>query len=159
MSGLCATWDTPTALNRRSSIGSSEAAFLVDSQLKQFLAHTPRMEVLIPEIKELAEESGEVATMDAGAIPIDKETARAAIEFAFLLPLSLPVPEVAPEPDGDISFDWEGPCKRMFSVSVNKEGRIAYAGRFGEKSKVHGIEQLSEVCPPEVLRGIEKATR
>jgi hypothetical protein len=70
----------------------------------------------------------------------------------------MPVPEVTSDPDGEISFDWFGSEGKMFSVSLNRNRRIAYAGRFGEMSKVHGIEQLSEVCPPEILRGIAKAT-
>lgn len=46
----------------------------------------------------------------------------------------------------------------MFSASIDRSGRIAYAGRFGERSKVHGVEELSDSLPQEILRGIEKAT-
>src|SRR5262245_13902446 len=76
---------------------------------------------------------------DAEMRPVDRETAQAALAFAEILPRSLPVPEIAADPDGEVSFDWLGPAGRMFSVSVSKDGRIAYAGRFGENSKIHGI--------------------
>ena len=39
-----------------------------------------------------------------------------------------------------IQLDWS--ARRMFSVSVNKSRRLAYAGWFGEDSKVHGTEKL-----------------
>jgi len=112
----------------------------------------PRLELLAPDILQIVDESRE------DAAPVDSETADAAIQFASLLPLSLPIPEVAPDPNGEILFDWIGPSGKMFTVSVNRAGRIAYAGRFGERSKVHGVEELSTACPPEILRGIAKAT-
>jgi hypothetical protein len=47
----------------------------------------------------------------------------------------------------------------MFSVSVGADGRLSYAGRFSDTSKIHGMEQLSEMFPREILVGIEKAIK
>lgn len=112
-----------------------------------------RIEQLLSEIDEVVRESAL-----AGSLPADEDTKRMAIKFAALLPTSIPIPEIASDPDGEISFDWLGPSDKIFSVSVDKNGRLAYAGRFGEKRKINGVEQLSEICPPEVLLGIERAT-
>ena len=90
---------------------------------------------------------------------VSHETAWKAVAFARLLPRGLPIPEIAPDPDGEISFDWIGRSGKMFSVSIGSDGRISYAGRFGDKSKTHGTEQLSEILPREILFGIEKALR
>ena len=156
MISYSATWDSVPALTERIQSGSSDVASFLDRELRKLLEHyaSPRMDILIAEIEELMADSSAQA-----AVPIDEGTARAAIEFAFLLPRSLPAPEVAPDPDGEVAFDWLGPKQKMFSVSINKAGRIAFAGRYSEKSKIHGIEQLSEACPPEIIRGIAKATR
>jgi len=159
MISYSATWDSVPALTERVQSGSSEEASFLDRELRKLLEHyaAPRMDILIAEIEELVADSSKGLAPIAG-LPIDGATACAAIEFAFLLPRSLPAPEIAPDPDGEIAFDWLGPRQKMFSVSINNAGRIAFAGRFGDKSKIHGTEQLSEVCPPEVIRGIAKAT-
>jgi hypothetical protein len=96
---------------------------------------------------------------DAELLPVDLNTVRAALTFARLLPQSLPAPEVAADPDGEVSFDWLGQEGKIFSVSVGRDGRISYAGRFGDRSKIHGIEQLSETLALEIVRGIQKAVR
>jgi hypothetical protein len=133
----------------------SDAAQLVDHIIEKGLRHyaEPRMEMLGSEIYDIMAETAR----DAGAVPVDFATATAALQFAYSLPRSLPNPEIAPDPDGDISFDWLGPSGKMFSVSVSGTGRVAYAGRFGDKSKIHGLDQLSASCPPEIVRGISRA--
>lgn len=155
-----ATWGYTSALTDRTRGGSGKEASYLDREVAKLVEHysAPRMEVLIPEIEALVTES--VANKAAGALvtPIEEDTARAAIAFAMLLPRSAPIPEIAPDSDGEICFDWLGSKRRIFSVSVSKTGRLAYAGRFGEKSKMHGVEQLVEACPPEIARGIERAT-
>lgn len=111
-----------------------------------------RIERLVSEIDEAVRESAA-----SGTVAVDAETKRMAIKLANLLPPSVPIPEVAFDPDGEIQFDWLGPGDKIFSVSVDRSGRLAYAGRFGEKKRNNGIEQLSESCPPEILQGIERA--
>jgi hypothetical protein len=142
-------------------VGSSDASSFVKRKLTKARRHfkQPRMDLLGWEILALVAESQAARSSGADEIPVDRETATLAMKFVRLLPRSMPLPEVAPDPDGEISFDWLGDGGKVFSVSINKRGRLAYAGRFGEESKVHGIEQLSEMCPGEILFGIEKATR
>jgi hypothetical protein len=111
-----------------------------------------RIAWLVSEINEAIRESGL-----AGATPVDEDTKRMAIKFAAILPTSLPIPEIGFDPDGEISFDWLGPSNKILSVSVDRHGRLAYAGRFGERQKINGVEQLSENCPPEIIRGIKRA--
>jgi hypothetical protein len=153
------SFDSSIALKMPLINASSEAARFVDSVIKEGLQHfaKPKVESLVSDIEQLVKESQQSGHGETSSI--DLETAARAIEFAYLLPWSLPAPEIAPDPDGEIMFDWIGPSRKMFSVSVNRVGRIAYAGRFGERSKVHGIEQLSDICPQEIARGIARATR
>lgn len=153
------SFDGSAVLMMPSISASSDAAQFVDRVIKEGLQHfaKPKVESLISDIELLLKESQQAGQGEPSSI--DLETAARAIEFAWLLPWSLPAPEIAPDPDGEIVFDWLGPSRKMFSVSVNRVGRIAYAGRFGERSKVHGIEQLSDVCPQEIARGIARATK
>lgn len=132
-------------------VAVSPEASVLEEKFRQSLDHylEPRLNLLIPEIEGLS---------DSGSVLADSETIQAAIRFAYCLPRFAPIPEVSVDPDGEISFDWLSPNGEMFSVSVNRRNRLAYAGWFGEKSRVHGIEQLVENCPQEIIRGIQKAT-
>jgi hypothetical protein len=150
------TLDYPIAYTQTDR-GASEPAQIIARCLSDINEHyvKPRLEILEPEIMALLgerPESGENA-------PVTDQTAWKAVAFARLLPRGLPIPEVAPDPDGEIAFDWIGRSGKMFSVSISPDGRISYAGRFGDKSKTHGTEQLSEILPREILFGIEKAIR
>jgi hypothetical protein len=142
----------------RTAAGSSEIADLIECLTKEGLRHysAPRIESLVFDIEQVAAESAEYVGVDE-VVTISRATADAAIAFVNVLPRSLPTPEIAPETDGEISFDWMGPFGKMFSVSIDSTGRLAYAGSFGSKSKVHGTEQLSNTCPPEIVQGISKA--
>jgi hypothetical protein len=148
--------ETPVVYNRTEQ-GTSDAAMFVAEKLKEFSKHysEPRRKILEPEIMALLSSGG----ADKETVAVSRDTARQALTFAMMLPKSLPIPGVAADPDGEISFDWIGKTGKMFSVSIGAEGRISYAGRFSDKSKVHGIEQLSETCPRQILVGIETAIR
>ena len=150
------TLDTPLVYTRTEQ-GSSEAAQFVAEKLREFCKHysEPRRQILEPEIMALLSSDN----ADNENVPVTLDTAQQAMTFAMLLPKSLPIPGVAADPDGEISFDWIGKAGKMFSVSIGADGRISYAGRFSDKSKTHGIEQLSETCPRQILVGIETAIR
>lgn len=151
MTALCPTIDMFGP--RSGSVGVSAEAGELQEWIRQSVNHylQPRLGLLLPEIESLR---------DVSESAVKNETIDAAIRFAYCLPRFGPLPEVSADPDGEISFDWIAPSGReMFSVSVNDQNRLAYAGWFGEKSRTHGIEQLAEGCPQEILRGIQKATR
>ena len=158
MTAYCPTLDETFTVGKSVNAGFSEEAKVIDRLLQEgFLHYTaPRIESLAAQIEQILGESNQGVDSQV-CVPVDTNTAHQALRFAQLLPWSLPMPEVAPEPDGEISFDWLGPSGKMFSVSVNKAGRAAYAGRFGEKSQCHGTEQLTDVCPKEIIRGIARA--
>jgi hypothetical protein len=145
--------DVPILMGGTQS-GESLAASFIAEQMRELTMN--RLEMFFPQIISLVSETSEV--QDSDMSPVSYETAQAALCFALLLPRSFPNPEVAADPDGEISFDWSKSGK-MFSVSISGKGRVSYAGRFSDKSKIHGIEQLSETIPSEVLRGIEKSIR
>jgi len=154
MTVYCPPIATSLGLRDWASSGVSDGARRVQEALDESVEHylKPRLQILLPEIDNLQ-------TNNQGSVPVDLDTIRAAIQFAYSLPRFGPLPEVSADPDGEISFDWAGPSGEMFSVSINKQHRLAYAGWFGENSRIHGIEQLAEGCPQQILRGIEKAVR
>jgi hypothetical protein len=155
MTVYCPTINASLGLREWASAGVSDVAQQVRLALEQSVDHylEPRLDVLVPEIESLG------VVSDGTTALADLETMRAATQFAYTLPRLGPIPEVSVDPDGEISFDWIGPAGQMFSVSVNRQNRLSYAGWFGEKSRIHGTEQLVESCPQQIVRGIEKTTR
>jgi|SRR5580692_2480615 hypothetical protein len=154
MTAYCAQFDASFGLRSGASTGVSDIAIQVDLAFRNTLRHylQTRLELLLPDIESLS------VVSDKSSTPVDADTIHAAKRFVLSLPRFGPTPEVSADPDGEISFDWAGPTGKMFSVSVNKQSRLAYAGWFGEKSRIHGIEQLVETCPQQIVRGIDKAT-
>jgi hypothetical protein len=152
MTAYCATMGPFWGVTSRNEVGLSDAAGLMHKRVWESVQHlNPQMEQLIPEIKDVQ------AASSTAVVPVDQLTADVAVEFAWQLPRFAPSPEISPDPDGEISFDWFGSSGKMFSVSVSKTGRLSYAGLFGE-SRVHGTEKLAESIPKEVLRGLLRAT-
>jgi hypothetical protein len=69
-----------------------------------------------------------------------------AMNFIRSLPDDVPSPEVAPEPDGSISFDWISSRNRIFSVSVGLDDRLAFAWIDGTDSG-HGVTHRDAIAP------------
>lgn len=91
----------------------------------------------------------------AGALPVDPLAVETAADLIRALPDSLPVPEVAPEPDGGISLDWIQSRHRLFSLSVGSDDRLAYAWLDGT-DKGHGVSRFDGTeIPARVLALIE----
>lgn len=66
-----------------------------------------------------------------GALPLNETSVRLAEEFikqAMELSPELPYPELAPEPDGDLGFDWNV-NKSQLAVSISENRKLSYAYR------------------------------
>lgn len=94
----------------------------------------------------------EAATPDwdgQGAKPVLEQTYRLASRFLAILPRNVPHPDVSIDPDGEVSMTWRRATKQFFSVSVGPNGRLSFAGIFGE-SNFHGTEYFLDEIPATV---------
>lgn len=109
---------------------------------------------LISQLWSLAEECGADDWDGDGALALDDAAIAAAVSFIRALPAGLPLPEVAPEPDGAISLDWIVSKHQMFSVSCGTSSRLAYSWLDGT-DKGHGVASFDGWAVPErILHGI-----
>jgi hypothetical protein len=75
--------------------------------------------------------------------------------FVLVLPNSVEPPDVAVDPDGEVSFDWHYGPRNVVSVSVAADGSLAYAALIGS-SRSHGTEIFGENIPGTIASLIDR---
>jgi hypothetical protein len=90
------------------------------------------------------------------AEPITEKAYFEAAKLLELLPLYLPLPEIVPEPTGDIALEWHRDHQFTFILSVNGNNTITYAGIFGPGNEIHGTENFTESIPRIIIDNIQR---
>ena len=102
----------------------------------------------------MAHECAESDWNGEGAHAIEPAVVRRASEFIRALPQGVPLPEIAPAPDGSIILDWALSKRRVFSLSIGETDRLAYAWLDGT-DKGHGVARFDGIrTPSRVLDGV-----
>ena len=87
--------------------------------------------------------------------PISSSAVLAAESFIRALPDTMPLPELAADPDGAVSLDWITAPNRIFTVSTGSSGRLAFAWIDGA-DRGHAVARFDgERIPLKVLQGIK----
>ena len=108
----------------------------------------------ISQLRALAIECGQENWDGDGAAVIDPRAIFNAEAIVRALPIGVPLPEFAPEPDGSVSLDWIQSRTRQFSLSVGRSQRLAYAWLDGTDSG-HGVATFDgSIIPPRIIEGI-----
>jgi hypothetical protein len=103
----------------------------------------------------LATECAEQGWDGEDAAALDPVAVMSAKRFVRALPEATPLPEFAPEPDGSISLDWMQSRNRLFSLSIGRGNRLAYAWIDGT-DRCHGVAHFDgRNVPAQVLAGIQ----
>lgn len=89
-----------------------------------------------------------------GATPLSETACAEAVLFLNKLPLSIPNPEVVPNPDGDISLEWYLRKRVLFVVTFSGKHIISYAGLFGKVAKLHGTEPFVDSIPSSIIENL-----
>jgi len=76
--------------------------------------------------------------------------------FIEALPANFPAPEVALDPDGEVSLEWYRPPGRVFTVSIGTNDELTYAGKFSPSKKTHGTEPFTGEIPKVILDNIRR---
>jgi len=109
-------------------------------------------DVLLSHIYEIFNECSIVGWDGYEAKPVSRTSAEGAERFINLLPDRIQLPEIYPEQDGYIAFEWHTDKDKIFSVTISDK-LLIYAGIFSVNSKQHGEEKfLNEI--PETIENI-----
>jgi len=76
--------------------------------------------------------------------------------FIEALPANFPAPEVALDPDGEVSLEWYCAPGRVFSISIGANDELTYAGKFSPTRKTHGTEPFTGQIPKVILDNIRR---
>jgi hypothetical protein len=88
------------------------------------------------------------------ARPIREDAFFEAEKLIKMLPSTLPMPDIAPEPDGGISLEWYRGVRMLIAISLRGENDIIYAGLFGP-NRIRGAAYFGSSLPKEVLEKIQ----
>ncbi len=90
------------------------------------------------------------------ALPISLAAVDNAIRFLHLLPEEIKLPEILPEPTGEIAFEWYRDKTHVLVISFSGNGSIGYAGIFGEGNKAYGREHFADAVPNTMIAFIHR---
>ena len=91
-----------------------------------------------------------------GAAPMSIDAYSEATRLIRMLPSSIPLPDIVPEPDGGIGLEWYKRKGFSFLISVSGKNTITYVGRFGKNNQTYGIENFIDSVPQVVLNGLKR---
>ncbi len=91
-----------------------------------------------------------------GAKPCDLASLARALHFSYVMPESVRVPDVVVDPEGMIEFEWYAGPHRVFSVTIESDGSLVYAGLFGVDKTTYGRDSFEEEIPRTVFDGIQR---
>lgn len=110
----------------------------------------------ISDLWELAAEHSAANWDGEGASPVSRIASEKAAALIRSLPSHIPMPELAPEPDGSISMDWIASRTRFISLSIGEGDRIPYAWIDGS-DRGHAVARFySDRFPQRLLDAIQE---
>ncbi|MBE2286546.1 MAG: hypothetical protein IAE77_24020 [Prosthecobacter sp.] len=109
---------------------------------------------LISQLWTLYDECSQHDWDGSNAMPMSGIAAAATAEFIKVLPSGVPLPELAPEPDGAISLDWIVSKRRVFSVSIGTSARLSFSWLDGADSGYAVARFDGMQVPQRILEGI-----
>jgi hypothetical protein len=151
----------PATLNRSAVSIEAEAvrsaANAIVDHGEESLALFGEKNAAISELIALVIESHDDAGEDMD--PISPRAAGIAVDFIRTLPEDIPLPELAWEPDGELSLDWIPARHCTFTLSIGATPRLPYAWIDGS-DKGHGVAVFDgDSIPGSILDGIRRIVR
>ncbi len=91
------------------------------------------------------------------ARPVMRETFESAAALLKSLPTTIPMPDVAAEPGGEIGFEWRKDSS-LIAVMIDGRSRLHYAAVYG-RDTTHGATDFVDLLPSRIIELIAKVVR
>ena len=109
----------------------------------------------VRELRVLFDETSEDNWDCHGGKAIDWRSIENAARLLVSFPFNIPVPDISPDPAGEVTFEWYRAPHHMVSMSIGANNELTYAGLFGINS-THGEERFDDEVPMEILQLITR---
>jgi len=162
MSTVFAVPDRTDFIANFTNTGSSKASHDLQVKYEESIESLRRAitwshaESAINSLQEMFGECSEAGWDGYDSEKINQATYDEAYKFINSLPSWLSMPEIVPEPNGDIGFEWYFGKNRVFIVSVEGAGQLNYAGILGLGNKAHGTEIFDGTIPKSIIEYISR---
>lgn len=116
-----------------------------------------RLDDVLQSLNEVLEECSEEGWDGYDARPITEEAYLEAKRLIESLPFTsfIPMPEIIPEPNGEIALEWSKGKRLVFVASVSGKNEIVYAGLFGS-NKTNGTEYFGDSLPSIIVENLKR---
>ncbi|MEW5975842.1 MAG: hypothetical protein AB1898_08550 [Acidobacteriota bacterium] len=97
------------------------------------------------------------------SIPVSEEAIRLTAQIGHalynMMPTGTPVPDLIPEPDGEICISWSVSSYRSFSLSVGARRKINFAAQFGKEGAVHAWQPIDTSSTGSLRESLQDVVR
>lgn len=143
----------------QSEIGYSNVCIMemnVEQFVSQEIDNLRRLTKPLEALQEVYQECSEPNWDGYEANPISNEAYLEARKLLSLMPSFFPMPDILPEPGGEIGFEWYKEMGFSYVISVRGKNIITYAGRFGRDNETYGTEYFVDSVPKIILDGLKR---
>jgi hypothetical protein len=113
------------------------------------------IQAIASELRSIREDCSESGWDGYHARPITQKAIDIAKSTALQLPRDIPAPELTPDPDGEISFEWYKGPNLQFTFSIGENGILSYAGRIGNE-RIHSSVKFLGTLPGVVYASLAR---
>lgn len=119
-----------------------------DVRLKEAASNQPSI-LALEQLKSVYEECSIENWDGYGARPISQDAFLEATAFLQMLndDPSLPMPDISPEVDGGIEFEWYNPEGSELTISLDGTNLLSYSGIYDDDAETLGTEPLGNTIP------------
>jgi len=110
------------------------------------LRYNFRLQVLREKLDLMFQESKVSDWEGDNAEPISDAAYFNAANLLPTIPLNLPIPEILPDNDGYIEFEWSN-AEKNFSLYVTDTNLVLYAGFYGKDNRLSGRFKFENIFP------------
>ncbi len=93
------------------------------------------------------------------SMPLPRKAFTEVTKFLKLLPITYQMPDIVPEPNGNIALEWYKNRDFVFVAGISGNNIIEYAGLFNKINKTYGSEHFEDFIPPAILQNIKRVCR
>ncbi len=79
-------------------------------------------------------------------------------QFIRSLPKSIQMPDISPEPDGSLYFEWFHQPRRIMSLSIDAQGLVSWSALYGREDPRGSFTFAGNDIPETVLSLIKKVS-